>query len=454
MSHGRGWWPKDERGISLVFVAAFVTAALALSAVAIDLGMLYSVRAELQRAADAAALAGAKQFERTFDSTLMVGPAHDTAVVYAFANQVQRQAVSGADTIRIISTAADRSVSVSLQRTGIRNWFAAAVGYQTTDIRVFAKARLAPGGKVQCVKPIAVPDLWSEPAPAQGGDSLGSSGVYGHNHIWDLPPPPPSGGNGNQTPTYNPVPNAHFMEEWRWTGAAGQSYVAPGSASSTGWGSTVRNGVAGYYADQPASNNDIGRRMVLMIMDANGVDIQPSSFFQAWLFPGQAGKNDLANDIRGSTCGFDGTKIGSTQGLYDQSNGLGTGQIGRAWDDLYSQDPNAVWNNAVTDGGANQITGSNKCPSTGSCSRDDWVNSPRVITVAMYNPVVYATSPSNNGMKFNNFARVFLEQPFKIGSGNNAKRWVMARFIGYAQGVGVGEGGATSSLVKSLQLVQ
>lgn len=55
---------SGERGATLVFVALFLALLLGILALAIDLGMLYVGRNEAQRAADAAALAGAYVFQQ------------------------------------------------------------------------------------------------------------------------------------------------------------------------------------------------------------------------------------------------------------------------------------------------------------------------------------------------------------------------------------------------------
>src|SRR5579864_8103953 len=52
----------NERGSTLVIVAAVMIVLLGVAALAIDLVSFYAVRAEAQRAADAAALAGAQTF--------------------------------------------------------------------------------------------------------------------------------------------------------------------------------------------------------------------------------------------------------------------------------------------------------------------------------------------------------------------------------------------------------
>jgi uncharacterized membrane protein len=53
---------REERGASLVLVALSLVAMLGAASLAVDLGLLYVARNEAQRAADAAALAGASAF--------------------------------------------------------------------------------------------------------------------------------------------------------------------------------------------------------------------------------------------------------------------------------------------------------------------------------------------------------------------------------------------------------
>src|ERR1700730_7271139 len=53
---------KNERGVTIVLVAFSLLALLGLAALAIDIATLYAAHGEAQRAADAAALAGARMF--------------------------------------------------------------------------------------------------------------------------------------------------------------------------------------------------------------------------------------------------------------------------------------------------------------------------------------------------------------------------------------------------------
>src|SRR5690242_7413525 len=62
----RNQWKRiSERGSTLVIVAAAMVGLLGVCAIAIDLAGYYLARAEAQRAADAAALAGASAFVNT-----------------------------------------------------------------------------------------------------------------------------------------------------------------------------------------------------------------------------------------------------------------------------------------------------------------------------------------------------------------------------------------------------
>lgn len=77
---------KDESGQALVIVAASLVLLLGVTAFSVDLGMAYNAKAELQAAADAAALAGAQDLPDA-------GKAMATAKAYAVANGVQYEKV-------------------------------------------------------------------------------------------------------------------------------------------------------------------------------------------------------------------------------------------------------------------------------------------------------------------------------------------------------------------------
>ena len=62
----------DERGQTILLVAISLVSLLAMAALAIDIVTLYVARSEIQRAADAAALAGAKAVADSGITTLLL----------------------------------------------------------------------------------------------------------------------------------------------------------------------------------------------------------------------------------------------------------------------------------------------------------------------------------------------------------------------------------------------
>src|SRR6266478_4049525 len=124
-----------ERGQTIVLVAVSMVSLLAMAALAIDLTTLYVAHGEIQRAADAAALAGAKAF---VDSGVTTSPsngalqtlAQTLAVDFASGavghNNVAgspAQFINGTPQVNLntgnLSAAGNPTVTVTLQRTGL-----------------------------------------------------------------------------------------------------------------------------------------------------------------------------------------------------------------------------------------------------------------------------------------------------------------------------------------------
>jgi Flp pilus assembly protein TadG len=87
---------KNERGVSLVLVAILIIPLIAIGALVIDLGMLYAARNQLQNAADAGALAGARVLYNADGTEVNVG-ANQTACEAARDNS----ALSGSGVIAV-----------------------------------------------------------------------------------------------------------------------------------------------------------------------------------------------------------------------------------------------------------------------------------------------------------------------------------------------------------------
>jgi Flp pilus assembly protein TadG len=120
---------KPEQGQTIVLVALTIVTMLAMAALAIDVVTLYVARSEMQRAADAAALAGARAF---VDSGVTSDPANATLqslaqnMATAMINStVQQNKISGVQPALAGAPAFDFTrpgnpqLSVTLQRTDL-----------------------------------------------------------------------------------------------------------------------------------------------------------------------------------------------------------------------------------------------------------------------------------------------------------------------------------------------
>lgn len=169
-----------ERGQTIALVAVSMVSLLAMAAIAIDLTTLYVARGEIQRAADSAALAGAKAF---VDSGITTNPATPTlqALAQLMANSyasaaVLQNKVAGAPAQIVGTPAIDFSlqgnprIAVRLQRTDLPVFFAKIFGNTAASVGATATAEafnssysqtnvgtfLPPAPK--CVKPFLVPN--------------------------------------------------------------------------------------------------------------------------------------------------------------------------------------------------------------------------------------------------------------------------------------------------------
>jgi hypothetical protein len=150
---------KDERGVTMMVVAFTLVAILAMAALSIDVAELYVSRGEAQRAADAAALAGAKMFVTSgFTSVqgsgLLVadptnvctgGPSSTTAanvqaVAVATQNLIAGQPAVVTSITCDTSDAANPKITVSVTRTGVPTFFARIWGYISTTVNATSTA--------------------------------------------------------------------------------------------------------------------------------------------------------------------------------------------------------------------------------------------------------------------------------------------------------------------------
>jgi hypothetical protein len=175
-----------QRGSVAVVVGLMLPVLLACVALAVDVGHIFLVRGQLQNAADAAALAGARTLDGT---TARFAPARQAAQRLAACHTANGTAVAistndanaqGGDVVlgrwhpegdppffeHIASPATIppyiNAVRVHTQRTGsaggsVVMWLAQAVGFRSADVGALATA-VSGGGATECAFPLALPD--------------------------------------------------------------------------------------------------------------------------------------------------------------------------------------------------------------------------------------------------------------------------------------------------------
>jgi hypothetical protein len=396
----------------------------------------------------------------------------DRATDFATSNDIRGKPIAPED-VTIAVDLDSSTVRVAIRRDGVPTWFARIFGIDAVNVSAEATAWAGEAGAAQCVKPFAVPDMWEE-----------TSDDVNHNRIWDE------------------------GERWRYDPASGDRYApysGPGSSSNeTGYGSGWRNG----YSDASGRtfDRDYGRRITVKTFDPHQT-LMPS-FFMPWVLPsdpdqaacgsttrrgggsgtgsGSGGNDDDVGgpgqgegsgwfrwmDRRGglgappgrgsNNSGGNNGNGGSGSGVgRDDGDGRGaaryrqnicscnaspidldteymiepgnmTGPTYQGVQTLIDQDPSAYWDER-----------------SNSVVSEYGMDSPRVITVAIFDPAE-VSQPGRQYIRFNNFARVFIEEQASPQSP------VTGRMLYYVQGLGrTGRTGATTgSLVRVLQLIR
>jgi Flp pilus assembly protein TadG len=245
MSHAKRLRRRDERGQTIILVAFSMLVLLGLAALAIDVVTLYVSRNEAQRAADAAALAGAKALVTSgYTSGWMAG----ATVCSGLARQQAQAAVAQnpvAGAAPTITTSCsfeppnNPRITVTVQRTGLplffaRIWRRTSPGVSATAV---AEAFNPSGGTVPIavgsVKPWAVPNCdpnHATPAnPNCGGTAayFVSPPNYSVAHASSSPPNAIVGSVFDLCEIQNPVP------PHQWTYASPTSGTCPYASPDT-----------------------------------------------------------------------------------------------------------------------------------------------------------------------------------------------------------------------------
>jgi Flp pilus assembly protein TadG len=335
--------------MSLVFVALGFMAFLAVSSLAIDVGLLMTARSQAQNAADASALAGAVAlvYDDFYDRSA-TGPAVQNALSAAAANPVVGTPVS--ITPADIAFPNDpggqpNRVQVTVFRAGSRSnalptFIGQYLGTPTADITATAIAEAAPANRVNCLKPFTIPDRWIEV----------------------------------QTPPWDPD------DTFDLAGGGGKGKGKGGGSSDT----YVPIDQPGYTGYDPYRD----RGLQIVIKAGTGNNITPSFYF-AWRMPGSSGAADYRWNIENCN-----PAIVNIFDLIGPEPGNMVGPTAQGVQALIDKDPTAYWD-----------TTSNKVASP-------MYPSPRIGAIPVFDPVYYETGKqngSNADLKVANFIGVFFE---------------------------------------------
>jgi Putative Flp pilus-assembly TadE/G-like len=194
---------SSERGVTIVVVAITLVALVAMAALAIDISTLYVARREAQRAADAAALAGAKMFVTsgytsvqgngtppvTQDQVCQTGaptlPAAANLVAAAVAaqNLIAGQSATVQKITCDFTAVGNPKITVTIQRTDLPTFFARIWGSTVSSVGASATAEVynqsaidTPPVQVTSVKPWLVPNC--NPSGAGGCPAAAGAGYF------------------------------------------------------------------------------------------------------------------------------------------------------------------------------------------------------------------------------------------------------------------------------------
>jgi len=286
----------DEAGFALVFVAVGLMGFMAVSMLAIDVGMLMTARNQAQNSADAGALAGATALAfNDWDDRSPTGPAVMNALTASRANQVMGQNVdlNVGDVVFLNNPAgvANR-VKVTVYRP-VSTLIAQYFGVKTANISATATAEASPADAMTCVKPFTIPDRWIE----------------------------------KQTPPFDPEDGFDIYESGKGTKplASPDVYIGPEDKIN----------YTGYNAER-----DKGVQVTLKAN--NDTKIAPS-FYYPW---DMVGENRGAEDYRWSIGNCKTDLMGFGQ-IFVAKPGNMVGPTSQGMGDLIERDPDARWDEAT-----------------------------------------------------------------------------------------------------------
>lgn len=469
---------QDRRGASLILVAIALVVVMLMASLAIDLGRLLSARAEAQRAADAAAMAGVSAFLTGVSGTALRDTAVARAARIASQNEMTRQLIrpgelvaegSYSEEFRYVETVVGgvldtlesvdatvypyvgeelrvevipslERVRVTVRRDTVGVWFARVIGMREFPISARAMAHAAYAGGTRCVRPIAVMDWWDESDPDEDA-------------------------NNNEVPEATEVWDFDAISE-NDTYAA----VTP-TLGGTGLGSTFRNGKDGLV-------NDRGRWLILRNQGQAGQTNAVCADYRGnkCLGPGWWGLWDPWADEPKENASVPNIRRALTPTLSEENcaqvqvghnYGFQQGEIGsltKEFTEVWKSDPDAKWSTAKDP--TSEYFGCVTRGADGSSPCDgDWRSGSRVWVMGLFDPndAAILAAPGNETkgrVHFNNFALFFFEgcadpkrtNPADLRPDRNCRPQddIVGRYAGIAPGIGPG----SSVLTRAIRLVQ
>ena len=149
---------NNEKGAVSVIVAILLVTLLGFVAIAVDVGAIYSERAQLQNGADASAMAVAQKCAKDAADTQCSTTA---ALAGSLANQNALDGMSNIYSIQLDKTARTVSVTTSAKETGGPNnsvslFFAKAIGIPSKEVGAKASATWGTPSKGPVILPLAI----------------------------------------------------------------------------------------------------------------------------------------------------------------------------------------------------------------------------------------------------------------------------------------------------------
>ncbi len=148
---------SSQKGYVLITLAFMLVILLGFAALAVDVGMMYAAHTSAQRAADAAALAGAYTFMNNEIATDPAALAQTWAKKAASKNTILGAPIPE-DEVTVNIDLANHLVTANISHT-IPTFFAGVLGQKLATVGVVANAEYIPTGKYPCVKPWFIPNV-------------------------------------------------------------------------------------------------------------------------------------------------------------------------------------------------------------------------------------------------------------------------------------------------------